>query len=253
MAKTPFDDYLRELEFQREVWNRKAALRAVYHYFFRRVCAQLSPLGPTVEIGSGCGNFKEYRPEIIATDVVKSGPWIDQIVDAQQLPYAAGTIGNFVAIDVLHHLQRPLDFLRQAAVCLQPGGRIVLLEPAATRWSRLVYGRNHHEPVDLTWDLFGLDGTPPVDDPGHTFANMGIAALLFARHPQETLRRVPALALTKCSGLGFLTYPATGGFSYRGFVPGGLVPALCAVEDCLLRPVALHFTGMRYLVVLTKR
>lgn len=252
MAKEPFDDYLKEIAFQREAWDRKAVLRALYQHWYAQLVAALAPRRPVIEIGSGCGNFKAYYPECISTDVVPGGPWIDRIVDAHDLPFAAGEAGNLVAFDVLHHLQRPLQFLRQAAAALQPGGRLVLCEPAATPWARLVYGLTHHERIDLRWDLFGLDGTPPEPDPGHSFANMGIAEILFWRQRARTLAAVPQLALASARKFAFLLYPLTGGFSYRCFVPHLGFTTCLRVEDAVLRPFADWLTGMRMLVVLQK-
>ncbi|HLX59802.1 MAG TPA: methyltransferase domain-containing protein [Planctomycetota bacterium] len=252
MAKTPFDDYLKEITFQREIWQRKPILQILYHRWYAEIVANLSALTPTVEIGAGCGNFKAFYPQCIATDVFKSGPWIDRVVDAHALDFADGEVGNIVVIDVLHHLQRPLEFLRQAAKALKPGGRLVVCEPAVTPWSRLVYGFGHHEPIDTHWDLFGLDGTPPDPDPGHTFANMGIAELLFWKFRAKTLEKAPSFKFIRARKTAFLLYPMTGGFSYKCYAPKfGFATAL-KIEDFVLRPFANWLTGMRMIVVLER-
>lgn len=251
MAKTPFDDYLKEILFQREIWRKKPVLRDQYNFWYQKIVAELSPHRPVVEIGSGSGNFKEFFPEVISTDVFKSGEWIDRVMDAQNLSFVPGEVGNLVAFDVIHHLQRPLSFLRQASVALKPGGRLILCEPAYTLWSRIVYSR-HHEPLDPSWDLFGVDGLPPEPDPGHTFANMGIPHILFCDYPDATLKLVPNLKLIKMRKLAFLLYPMTGGFGYRSFVPRIGFKTLLKIEDVLMRPFANWLTGLRMLVVLEK-
>ncbi len=252
MAKTPFDDYLREIQLQREIWHRKGVLRILYHHWYRKIVRSLAPLSPVVELGSGCGNFKEFYPACIATDVVAGGPWIDRVMDAQKLSFGPAEVGNFVTMDVIHHLQRPLDFLRQAARATKPGGRLILCEPAATPAARLVY-RNHHEPLDVNWDLFGLDGQPPLDDPGHTFANMGIGEILFWRQRQRTLEALPELRLVKAWKFAFLLYPLTGGYNYRSLVPQMGLEFAFRLEDILLSPLANWLTGLRMIVVLEKR
>ena len=93
-------------------------------------------------------------------------------MDAHALALAPNTTGNVIVFDVLHHLQRPLDFLRRAVASIKPGGRLVVCEPALSPWSRFVYGVFHHEPVDDKWDLFGLDGQPPHEDLRHEFAKL---------------------------------------------------------------------------------
>jgi len=251
MAKTPFDDYLKEIQFQRDIWNRKPVLRDLYHHWYKSIIAELAPNRPVVEIGSGSGNFKEFFPECVSTDVFKSGEWIDRVMDAQNLQFVPGEVGNLVAFDVIHHLQRPISFLRQASVALQPGGRIILCEPAFTLWSRIVYSR-HHETMDPTWNLFALDGTPPDPDPGHTFANMAIPQILFCDYPETTFKLVPNLKLVKLRKFAFMLYPMTGGFGYRNFVPRFGFKTMLKIEDALTWPVANWLTGLRMLVVIEK-
>lgn len=253
MGKKTCEDYFDELKAQREAWQRKANLRALYCRWYARIVAALAPLRPVVELGSGCGNFKAYFPEAIATDVFPCGPWIDTRADARQLPFAAGSVGNFVMIDCLHHLPRPISFLRRAADCLQDGGRIVLFEPAATPWARFVWKRFHHEPCDLSADLFAAEQAPEPENPNFTYSNMATATLLFVRGCERLAAAVPSLNIARVEFSDFLIYPATGGFSYRGFVPGAVLPLLHAAETILTRPTASCLTGMRMLVVLDKK
>ncbi|MCK6471163.1 MAG: class I SAM-dependent methyltransferase [Planctomycetes bacterium] len=253
MAKTPFNDYRDELAAQQKTWARKGSIRNLYARWYARIVAHLSPARPAVEIGAGVGNFKAFFPETVATDAIKGGDWIDQTVDARKLPYEPGSVGNFVLIDCLHHLPRPLNFLRAAARALKPGGRIVILDPAGTPWARLILGLFHHEPIDLTQDVFAEDGQPEPKNEGFTFTNQGLATLLFVRGLPETLKRVPELALVSVEHSDFLVWPATGGFSYFGLLPAFLVPPLHAVERVLTWPFASWLTGMRLLVVLERK
>lgn len=81
MPKQSFADYEDELAAQRSAWERKPALRSVYRSWYRRLVDQLGPVGPTVEIGGGSGNFSEFLPEAVSTDVIPSlGQWRTTIV-----------------------------------------------------------------------------------------------------------------------------------------------------------------------------
>jgi SAM-dependent methyltransferase len=251
MPKKRSVDYADELASQRSAWERKPALRSIYRSWYERIGAEITSLTPTVEIGSGSGNFEEFLPGVIATDVITSGDWLDCIVDARSLPFADGSVGNLVMADVLHHLPRPLNFLRDAHRVLQTGGRLILLEPAGTPWARLVLGLFHHEPVDLKQDLFIEDGTPEPSNEGFTFANQAIATLLFVRSPDETARRVPGLELKKIDRSDFIVYPATGGFSYFCLVPGRLAGPLQSIESRVVSRTG-KATAMRLLIVLEK-
>ena len=236
---------------QRRTWETKPALRALYGRWYERIVAALAERRPVVEIGAGSGNFKGYFPEAVATDRWPVGPWIDRVVDATELPFAPGEVGNFVLVDCLHHLHRPVDFLADAARALQPGGRIVLLEPAATPWARLVWRLFHHEPVDLEAELLAPTG-PGQHEAAADFANMGTAEVLFRRRPAATMRRLPGLRLRRLELSDFLVYPATGGMSHPSLIPARLVRPLHRLEGWLTRPTAAWLTGLRMLVVLER-
>lgn len=247
-----FTDYREILAFMNDRWAHKPALRRLYRRWFERIVGELSPARPVVEIGSGCGNFKQFFPEVVATDAIKGGDWIDRIVDAREMPFGPGEVGNFVLVDCLHHLPRPLRFLRAAERALKPGGRIVLLEPAATPWARIVWKLFHFEPVDLSQNLFAEDETPEPANEGFMFANMGIATILFSKGLDRTLARVPGLKLAKLEYSDFFLYPATGGYSSINLVPGPLLAPLHALERVGTRPFGSWLTGMRMLIVLEK-
>lgn len=251
MLKQLESTYHDELDLQREAWERKPALRAVYSTWYEQVVGRLSSLEPTIELGSGAGNFKAFHPEVIATDVMNVGEWLGCVADAQQLPFGDETVGNLVLNDVLHHLPRPLEFLRSASRALRPGGRIVLLEPAATPWGRVVLKLFHHEPVDLTEDILGADGTSPPANEDFMFANQAFGTKLFDHHPDETMARLPGLSIVSVDRSDFVVYPATGGFSYFCLVPARLAKPLQRFESRLLARTT-KWTAMRLLIVLEK-
>jgi len=109
------------------VWRSKAVLRALYRAWYEEIASYLRS-GPTLEVGGGTGNLKEYAPQVICTDVVRV-PWLDAVADAQRLPIATGTLANVVLFDVLHHIENVRLFFDEAVRVLQPGGRIVVMDP----------------------------------------------------------------------------------------------------------------------------
>src|SRR5919109_1065861 len=135
------------LAVQRRAWAERPLVRDLYRSWFRRVERRLSRVeGPTVELGSGIGTFKEFMPDVVATDVVPT-ELADEVVDAARLPYDDGSLANLVLIDVLHHLPSPAGALMGAGRALRPGGRFVALEPYCSPASRLVWRAFPHEPV----------------------------------------------------------------------------------------------------------
>ncbi len=253
MPKSIPSDYADELRQQIDAWQRKPGLRSVYHHWYSRIVTELAERRPIVEIGSGCGNFKRFYPDAVATDVIDAGDWIDQIVDARQLPFAAGSIGNFVLIDCLHHLPRPIAFIRHAIQSLQPGGRMVLLEPAITPWSRIVWRLCHHEPVDLNVDFFDSHDQQEPQNVGFTYANMATAHLLFAQAAHRLQQAIPGCHVLKVEWSDALLYPATGGFSYLSLLPSKLIAAAHPWEYRLMPRWLARWIGLRMLIVIEKR
>src|SRR4051794_40272674 len=147
----------------RSVWDRKPVLRVVYDDLFRRI-AEASVPGLMLEIGGGSGNLKERLPHVIASDV-QLAPWLDLVADAQKLPFSDGALSNVVMVDVLHHIEYPLVFFREAERALRPGGRIVMVEPAITPGSTLFYRLLHEEPVDMSADPLAVDEPRPDRSP----------------------------------------------------------------------------------------
>jgi hypothetical protein len=145
-----------------------------------------------------------------------------------------------------------LRFLRRAQAALKTGGRLILCEPAITLWSRFIWGNFHHEPIDIKWDLFGLDPLPMEPDPGHTFANGAIPEILFWKHRAKTLEMLPSLRLVEATKFGFFMSPATMGFSHSSLVPDFGFSTLLVLEEALTRPFAERFTGTHMVIVLEK-
>ena len=110
-------------------WNERPLLRRIYRDWFALMASRLSDVpGPTVELGSGIGQLREFVPNLVTSDVEQT-PWADLVVDAESLPYKDGELANVVMLDVYHHLPQPAAFLDEARRSLAPGGRVVMLEP----------------------------------------------------------------------------------------------------------------------------
>src|SRR5262245_19609148 len=130
---------------RRQIIRQKRFLRKIYEEWYDQIAASLPPgNAPVLELGSGGGFLREHVRGVITSDVV-CGPGIDTILDAMTLPIEDYALRGIVMIDVLHHLSEPRRFFTEAARCLRQTGAIVMIEPWVTPWSRVVYGRLHHE------------------------------------------------------------------------------------------------------------
>jgi len=230
------------------MWDSKPAVRTQYHYWYRMIADQMIDLSPSFELGCGCGNFKAFRPDVTATDAMAT-PWCDRVVDARRMPFDDDSVGNLVLFDVLHHIPGPLPVFHEASRVLRRRGRIIVVEPLITGWSRIVY-RFHHEAFDERSDLFNApsDLTLPFAD----YANAATATILFQRRRQEFLQCLPGLRWLSCREFSCLTYPLTGGFQPFCLIPAFAVEPLCRIEDFLISRMKCRFLALRSMVVLEK-
>lgn len=211
----------------REVWASKPVLREVYGHLYRRIAAACRP-GLTIEVGGGSGNFKQFAPDVLSFDIVHE-PWLDFVADAQAIPLREHSAANIVMLDVLHHIEYPIRFFKDAARTLQPGGRLIFVEPGITPVSNVVYKALHEEPVDATVDPL-VDGRPdPSKDP--YVGNQAIPTLLATRHAAQLSERVPELELRSARWLSMLAYPLSGGFKQWSLITPAIARSVLRFED----------------------
>ena len=75
------------------------------------------------------------------------------------LPFSTESVAAFTMTNVTHHIRDARVFLKEASRCLKPGGRIVMIEPWNTRWSKFIYTHFHTEPFDdsaQTWEFSSI-------------------------------------------------------------------------------------------------
>jgi SAM-dependent methyltransferase len=240
MASDPLAGY-------REIWSRKPTLRTVYDDFYDRIAAACRP-GLTIEIGGGIGNLKDRLPDVFATDI-QPAPWLDCAADAQRLPFASGRLANIVMVDVLHHLQSPLRFFREAARVLGEGGRVLMIEPAITWGSTLFYRFLHHEPVrtsiDPLADEMPLSGRDPYD------ANQAIPTLLATRERARFHLALPELRISRVEWFALAVYPLSGGFKPWSLIGPAAARRLLDIERAV-EPVVGRWIAFRMMLTVEK-
>jgi len=236
-----------QLADYRTIWDRKPVLRLIYDDFYDRIAAACRP-GRTIEIGGGIGNLKRRLSDVIATDI-QSAPWLDCVADAQRLPFTDACVANIIMVDVLHHLEFPVVFFREATRVLRPGGRVLMVEPAITWGSSLFYRLLHHEPVGTSADVLG-DGEPdPRRDPYDS--NQAIPTLLATREHARFHRLFPALRIASVQWFSFAAYPLSGGFQPWSLIGEGAARRMLRFERAL-EPMLGRLAGFRMLLMIEK-
>jgi SAM-dependent methyltransferase len=233
----------------RAQWEKKKAVRLLYRDFHRQLL-ESCPEGRVLDIGGGTAHIKEFRPDVVSTDVLKF-PGIDVVADAHRLPFRDEFFAGVVMLDVLHHLERPIEFLREASRVLKPGGRLAMIEPAMTTVARRFYDRFHDEPVDMRVDPFAPVAINPERDPFD--ANQAIPTLLFATAPPRRLveQTIPSLRVRSVDWQSLFAYPMSGGFQKWSLIPGILVGPMLAFERAVPVSVRKHL-AFRIMVVLER-
>jgi SAM-dependent methyltransferase len=235
------------LSAYRETWTRKPTLRIVYEDFYDRIAAACRP-GLTIEIGGGIGKLKDRLSDVLLTDI-QPAPGLDCAADAERLPFASGRIANIVMVDVLHHLQHPLMFFREAARVLEDGGRVLMIEPAITWGSTLFYRLLHHEPVRTSIDPLAeekpLSGRDPYD------SNQAIPTLLATRERARFHLLLPQLRMCRVEWFALAAYPLSGGFKRWSLI--GPTPARRLLDiERAIEPVLGRWMGFRMMLMVEK-
>ena len=231
----------------REIWASKPVLREVYAHLYRRMAAACTP-GLTIEVGGGSGNFKQFAPDVVSLDIVHE-TWLDLVADAQALPLRTASVQNIVMLDVLHHIEYPIRFLREAARVLTPGGRVIFVEPGITPVSNLVFRAFHEEPVDTSVNPLA-DGLPdPAKDP--YVGNQAVPTLLTREYGERLRQLVPSLDVKTTKWLSLFAYPLSGGFKRWSLISVGAARQLLRVEDRIERVLG-PLCGFRLMAVLER-
>ena len=239
------------LDQSMQAWQRSPGLRLVYQSLYAEI-AQHCRGSRILELGAGIGVSREWIPEVTTTDLVKT-EYVDRAMSAYDLeaPEEGGAWSSIFAIDLLHHLREPRRFFESAARQLEPGGCIVLMEPAATALGRIFYKCFHHEPIVVSevrqpfvFEANGADGE---------FANMGMGFGLFERNRGaiDSVLRDQGLFVRTIRYRDVLAYPLSGGYSKPQMLPSLFLRMLLRAESCLPQSI-LRWTGLRMIIVVER-
>ena len=214
----------------RRIIRRKGFLRALYEDQYHDLLAEAGDRRPLVELGSGSGFLGRLCPEAITSDLLPA-PGLDARFSALALPLRDRSVGALLMVDVFHHVPDSARFLAEMARVVRPGGRILMIEPAHTPFSRFIYRRFHHEPFEpgvADWKL-------PAGGP-RSMSNQALPWVVFCRDRERFEREFPALRLRRLRLHTPLRYLLSGGLSLRQLLPTRLYPAVRRLEH-LMEPV----------------
>ena len=231
------------LPLRRALIRDKVFLRRLYEEWYDRIVAALpAGDGRVLEIGSGGGFLDERVPGLITSEV-QLCRHVRLVLDAQALPLADASLRAIVMIDVLHHLPDSRRFFRDAARCVHPGGRLVMIEPWVSGWSSFIYTRFHHEP-------FRPDAAEWEFPPGGPLSasNMALPWIVFVRDRSQFEREYPQWRVVSLTPFMPFRYLVSGGVSMRGLMPAWTFGFWRAVENTL-RPWSRQLGMFAHIVI----
>ncbi len=228
---------------RREIIAGKSFLRRIYQEWYQGITDSLpAGDGPILEIGSGAGFLREYIPGLIRSEIFPC-PEIDAILNALTLPFADRSLRAIVMTDVLHHLPEPRIFFTEAARCVRVGGRISMIEPWVSSWSRRIYQHLHSEPFLPEAREWSFPSTGPLSG-----ANGALPWILFERDRAQFEGEFPQWAVRTIRPQMPFRYLVSGGVSMRSLMPGAAFGLWRGLEN-LLHPWMKHLAMFAFVVL----
>lgn len=214
-------------ELRRQIIQEKPLLKSIYEEWYGAVCRHLPPIeGHVLEIGSGAGFLKTYIPELITSDIMPvSGN--DMVCDAQNLPFNDNYLRSIVLINVLHHIRDPELFFKEAERCVKTGGTIILIEPWVSSWSRIIYGKLHHEPFETDSSSWTLPECGPLSG-----GNDALPWIIFQRD-RKRFSQVTKWQIKLIEETMPFRYLLSGGVSMRNLLPTWMIRPLTFLEKSM--------------------
>ena len=203
-------------ELRNRIIKEKIFLYRIYQEWYQIILEFIPEEipGRVLELGSGGGFLGEIHSEVIKTDIIFLS-MNNAVVDAHKLPFKSNSLRAIVMTNVLHHIPHPDAFFHSAARCIRPGGRILMIEPWVSTWSRFVYTKFHHEPFDSNATKWQFPAQGPLSG-----ANSAMPWIIFHRDKDKFTQSFPEWSINYIKLMMPVRYLISGGVSLRGLMPG---------------------------------
>lgn len=231
-------------ELRQQVICTKPFLKAIYDEWYSMLAAGVPPgEGGVLELGSGGGYCERYISGVITSDVFWC-PTVQVVLDAQQIPFRNGSLRAIVFTNVAHHVSDLRRFFAEASRCLRRGGKVLMIEPWVSPWSRFIYSHLHHEPFCPEAEDWSFPSSGPLCG-----ANGALPWIVFARDRHRFESEFPELVIEQIWPFLPFRYLVSGGVSMRSLMPGfthGLWAGLeAALKPCMSSLAMFAFIALR--------
>ena len=199
---------------RREIVRSKPFLKAIYEEWYGLIVDRIPEgKGVMVELGAGGGFLSEVLSGVVTSDVFEV-PGVDRVIDARDLPFEDNELKAIAMTNVFHHIPNADQFLSEAQRTLRPGGRILMIEPWNTWWSRFVHKHLHVESMDPDAGEWSFPSTGPLST-----ANAALPWIVAERDRDRLESEWSDLRVTEVLPFMPFRYLASGGISMRSLQP----------------------------------
>jgi SAM-dependent methyltransferase len=199
--------------------HQKKFLKRLYQDWYILIKDNLGDLNShIIELGSGAGFLEDHISQVVKTDIFIH-PFIQLSVDGMQLPFSQNCLDALVLLDVFHHLQNVNEFLHEAHRTLKIGGRIIMIEPWVTNWSKRAYSLINHEILDADTGSWQFKSTGPLSG-----SNQALPWIVFKRDSEKFYADHSHFQIIKIQVMMPFRYILSGGLSTWISLPEFLYP-----------------------------
>jgi len=218
----------RTTELRKQIIASKPILKAIYEEWYAMLAREIPPGdGRILELGSGGGYCANFIPGLITSDVFRSAG-VQIVADAQRMPFTNNSLRGIVMTDVLHHMPDVRRFFAESSRCLRPGGKIIMIEPWVTWWSKIIYRHLHAEPFLPDSPDWTFASSGPLSG-----ANSALPWIVFVRDRQLFASEFPQFSIEQIRPFLPFRYLVSGGVGLRSLMPGFTKSAWVGLERLL--------------------
>lgn len=203
-----------------------------------------------LEIGSGTSPLSHFYPNVITSDIMRLD-YLDHVLDCHEIhkfnEIQDGSIDIITLTNVLHHLRDPMEFLRNAVLKLNRGGKIIMTEPFFSFLSYPVFKYIHHEALDMNVEKPVLDD---IEGPLRS-ANQALPYIIFCMNSKWREQLSEIYDIGNFSYYTSASYFITGGISRRFSIPEWLYKVFFKADDFLAARFPRIFSSF-FIITLSK-
>ena len=198
-----------------------------------------------LEIGSGPGFIKKVIPNTITSEIISMED-IDIQSDATNLNFLNNSLDAILLLNVFHHISDPEKFLLECKRVLKKNGKILMIEPANTWFSRIIYKNFHHEEFDELSNWYLNKGGRLSS------SNQALPSIIFERDFEIFKKKFPDLLISRKFKFKPIHYLFSGGFSYKPIFNGFFLYLLIKLVEIILFPFN-RFLGLFMFIEIIKK